>query len=142
MISYKQVIPNLGSMERKKEEYNDCVVVAIAVSHEMSYDEAHELAAKKLRRKSKRGVPRENTRRYLRKNYEKVVSHWEYHNKKRNTTKKFNMSVKKFAETYTRGSYMVFVRRHALSVVNGVIIDHPELLSKPRRVVMEAYRIK
>ena len=127
-----------------KNEKNDCAVRAFANAFNISYDVAHKFAEDKFARKAKKGVKGmfitlsklgfatfdlfqnslfPETRTYgihpiARSKSGKVVN-------TKYTHKEVAHTVKTFCEQYNKGTYIVIVRKHALTIKDGIVIDNP-----------------
>ena len=144
-----------------KNEKNDCAVRAFANAFNITYDTAHQFAADKFNRKAKRGVKGmfitlsklgfatfdlfSNTlfpeiRTYgihpiARSKSGKVVN-------TNYTHKEVNHTVKTFCEQYNKGTYIVIVNKHALTIKDGMVIDNPNYRFEGyRRIVHSAVKI-
>ena len=144
-----------------RNEKNDCAVRAIANAFNVTYDTAHMFAATKLERKARKGVKAmfakldllgsvtfdlfsntlfPETRTYgihplKRSKSGKVVN-------KKYTHKEVAHTVKTFCEQYNKGTYIVIVRNHALTIKDGIVIDNPNYrFTGYRRIVESACKI-
>ena len=144
-----------------KNEKNDCAVRAIANAFNVTYDTAHMFASTKLERKARKGVKAmfakldllgsvtfdlfsntlfPETRTYgihpiARSKSGKVVN-------TKYTHKEVNHTVKTFCEQYNKGTYIVIVRNHALTIKDGIVIDNPNYrFTGYRRIVESACKI-
>ena len=142
-------------------EKNDCAVRAFANAFNISYDVAHKFAEDKFARKAKKGVKGmfitlsklgfatfdlfqnslfPETRTYgihpiARSKSGKVVN-------TKYTHKEVAHTVKTFCEQYNKGTYIVIVRKHALTIKDGIVIDNPNYrFTGYRRIVESAVRI-
>ena len=134
-------------------EKNDCSVRAFANAFNITYDVAHEFAAEKFARKACKGVKNmfrtlnelgfatfdlfsdtlfPETRTYSihplpRNRHGKVVNH----------------TVKTFCTQYNKGTYIVIVKNHALTIKDGIVIDNPDMrFTGYRRVVESSIKVK
>jgi len=156
---------------KAKNEKNDCVVRAMANAFEISYNIAHEFVAKKFKRKAKKGTNgTRNTLKGLRivsfnRSEGEQLSLFESNKSKRFQIEhlgdqpkdggnlvnpKYNWkgapkvaySVKEFAQRFKKGTYVLLVKKHALTVKDGVIIDNPNMkFTGYRRPVQSAFKI-
>ena len=142
-------------------EKNDCSVRAFANAFNISYDVAHKFAEDKFARKAKKGVKGmfitlsklgfasfdlfsntlfPETRTYgmhpiARSKSGKVVN-------TNYTHKEVNHTVKTFCEQYNKGTYIVIVNKHALTIKDGIVIDNPNYRFEGyRRIVHSAVKI-
>ena len=150
-----------GSMLALNEK-NDCSVRAFANAFNITYDVAHEFAADKFARKAKKGVKNmfrtlnelgfatfdlfsntlfPETRTYsihpLARSKSGKLVNTDY------THKEVNHTVKTFCARYNKGTYIVIVKNHALTIKNGIVIDNPNYkFGGYRRIVESAVKIK
>ena len=144
-----------------KNEKNDCAVRAFANAFNISYDVAHKFAEDKFNRKAKKGVKGmfitlsklgfatfdlfsntlfPETKTYgihplARSKTGKLVN-TDY------THKEVNHTVKTFCAKYNKGTYIVIVKNHALTIKDGIVIDNPNYrFTGYRRIVESACRI-
>jgi len=143
-------------------EKNDCAVRAFANAFNINYDLAHEFAADKFKRKAKKGVKNmfqtlnelgfatfdlfsntlfPETRTYsihpLKRNKDGKVVNTDY------THKVVNHTVKTFCSKFNKGTYIVLVAKHALTIKDGIVIDNPNYKFEGyRRIVESAVKIK
>ena len=142
-------------------EKNDCAVRAIANAFNVCYDTAHMFAAIELDRKTRKGVKGmfitlsklgfatfdlfsdtlfPETRTYgihpiARSKSGKVVN-------TKYTHKEVAHTVKTFCEQYNKGTYIVIVNKHALTIKDGIVIDNPNYRFEGyRRIVESAVKI-
>ena len=142
-------------------EKNDCAVRAFANAFNISYDVAHKFAEDKFARKAKKGVKGmfitlsklgfatfdlfqnslfPETRTYgihpiARSKSGKLVN-TDY------THKEVNHTVKTFCAKFNKGTFIVMVAKHALTIKDGIVIDNPNYrFTGYRRIVESAVRI-
>ena len=142
-------------------EKNDCAVRAFANAFNISYDVAHKFAEDKFARKAKKGVKNmfrtlndlgfatfdlfsntlfPETRTYgihpiARSKSGKVVN-------TNYTHKEVSHTVKTFCTQYNKGTYIVIVNKHALTIKDGIVIDNPNYRFEGyRRIVHSAVKI-
>ena len=143
-------------------EKNDCAVRAFANAFNISYDVAHEFAADKFERKTRKGVkgmfitlsklgfatfdlfqdslfPERKTysiHPLTRSKTGKVVNHAYRH-------KEVSHTVKTFCAEFNKGTFIVMVAKHALVIKDGIVIDNPNYkFTGYRRIVESAVAIK
>ena len=142
-------------------EKNDCAVRAFANAFNISYDVAHKFAEDKFARKAKKGVKNmfrtlndlgfatfdlfsntlfPETRTYgihpLKRSKTGKVVNTKY------THKEVNHTVKTFCTQYNKGTYIVIVAKHALTIKDGIVIDNPNYrFTGYRRIVESAVKI-
>jgi hypothetical protein len=126
------------------KDSNNCTVLALAATTGVSYDEAFSVAQKVWSRKPKKGVRTSTLDNYfsLKLGAKKVDTKKVYHVKNRNENVVCKMTVSTFAKEYPTGNYYVLVSGHALAINDGKILDHANLLLKPKRIVKYAWKIK
>ena len=144
-----------GSLLAKGEK-NDCVVRAIANAFNISYDIAHEFTAKEFKRKARKGTKAvfstfstlgkvsfelfkdslfPVTKEYKLKCVNKPVNTSYTH-------KKVSYTVKRFCASFSKGTYIVLVNKHALVIKNGIVVDNPNnRFDGYRRVVESVIRV-
>jgi len=142
-------------------EKNDCAVRAFANAFNISYDVAHKFAEDKFARKAKKGVKNmfrtlndlgfatfdlfsntlfPETRTYgihpLKRSKTGKVVNTKY------THKEVNHTVKTFCTQYNKGTFIVIVSKHALTIKDGIVIDNPNYrFTGYRRIVESAVKI-
>ena len=145
-----------------KNEKNDCAVRAFANAFNVTYDVAHAFAADKFKRKAKKGTRNmfqtlaelgfatfdlfsdtlfPETRTYgihpLARSKSGKLVNTDY------THKEVNHTVKTFCAQYNKGTYIVLVAKHALTIKDGIVIDNPNYKFEGyRRIVESAVKIK
>jgi len=142
-------------------EKTDCAVRAFANAFNVTYDVAHAFAEDKFARKAKKGVKGmfitlsklgfasfdlfsdtlfPETRTYgihpLARSKSGKLVNTSY------THKEVNHTVKTFCAKYNKGTYIVLVAKHALTVKDGIVIDNPNYKFEGyRRIVESAVKI-
>ena len=136
-----------------KNEKNDCSVRALANAINICYDTAHMFAATKLERKARKGVKAMFTKLDLlgevtfdlfsntlfpgTKTYKLggVLNpiNTDY------THKDVSYTVKTFCSKFNKGTYIVLVNKHALTIKDGIVIDNPDMKFTGYRRVVESY---
>jgi len=144
-------------------EKNDCAVRAFANAFNISYDVAHEFTADKFKRKAKKGTRNmfktlaelgfatfdlfsntlfPETRTFsihpIARNNKRIgIVNTDY------THKVVNHTVKTFCNKFNKGTFIVTVNKHALTIKNGIVIDNPNYRFEGyRRIVESACEIK
>ena len=152
-IPTKEAIIGYSDSTIAKTESNDCVVRAIASSFEMSYDESHKFVAKIWFRKN-----REGTRnfvgglRHMINNKVKIngklfetmgneYGHVSYEVKVKGQMVKRNMTTGTFIKRYPVGKYLVVVRGHAFSIIDGQVVGNTSDATMKKRVINNAFKI-
>jgi len=143
-------------------EKNDCSVRAFANAFNISYDVAHAFTADKFKRKAKKGTRNmfktlaelgfatfdlfsntlfPETRTFsihplTRSKTGKVVNHAYKH-------KEVSHTVKTFCAEFNKGTFIVIVSKHALTIKDGIVIDNPNYKFEGyRRIVESACLVK
>jgi len=153
-IPTKDAIIGYKDSKIAQSESNDCVVRAIASSFEMHYDEAHKFVAKKWFRGN-----REGTRNFIggmRGMVSKGVlingksfsnlgdqhGHMKYDVKVKGQIVKRNMTTGTFIKKFPKGRYLVVVRGHAFSIIDGVVVGNTEDSKMKKRVILYSWEVK
>ena len=134
-------------------EKNDCAVRAFANAFNITYDMAHSFTAKEFKRKARKGTKHmfstlqslgsvtfdlfsdtlfPETKTYKLKCVNKPIN-------KAYTHKPVQYTVKTFCATFSKGTYIVLVNKHALTVKDGIVIDNPDMRFTGYRRVVESY---
>jgi len=145
-----------------KNEKNDCAVRAFANAFNVTYDVAHAFAEDKFARKARKGVKGmfitlsklgfasfdlfsntlfPETRTFsihpLARSKNGKLVNTSY------THKEVNHTVKTFCAKYNKGTFIVIVAKHALTIKDGIVIDNPNYKFEGyRRIVESAVEIK
>lgn len=119
-------------IRKKYREKSDCMVVSFATVWNVPYESAHHHMRTQFLRKPRRGVPYSIGREQAMERCPKTKMRAGPYTEKNRT------SLENFCKAHPVGRYWVFVSRHALAVIDGVIHDHSH---KPRRMVQKAYRV-
>ena len=142
----------LGSSLAKGEK-NDCAVRAIANAFNVCYDTAHMFASTKLERKARKGVSAmfskldllgevtfdlfsntlfPETRTYKLDGVLNPIN-------KDYTHKDVSYTVKTFCTKFNKGTYIVLVNKHALTIKDGIVIDNSNYQFDGYRRPVNAY---
>jgi len=152
-IPTKDAIIGYSDSKIAQSESNDCAVRAIASSFEMHYDEAHKFVAKKWFRGN-----REGTRNFIggmRGMVSKGVlingksfsnlgdqhGHMKYDVKVKGQIVKRNMTTGTFIKKFPKGRYLVVVRGHAFSIIDGVVVGNTEDSKMKKRVILYSWEV-
>ena len=156
-----------GSSDTARSENNDCVVVAVANSFDINYEQAHSFVNKEFNRKKGKGTFYTNGKmKKLSKNpltfepngqldlfdngvktvnVEHIGDQPKRGGNLINKTykhKKVAYTVKAFMEKFKHGSYFILVHKHALAIKDGVMMDNDNYrFDGYRRVVESAFKI-
>jgi len=131
-----------GSAMQLNSDYNNCTVLALSATTGMSYDKAFQIAQNEWDRQYKKGVRTLTLLEYFKSFAEKISTKRLYHTKKSNKTVECKITVGSFAKDYPIGNYFVLVSGHALAINDGKILDHSNFMSKTKRIVKHAWKIK
>jgi hypothetical protein len=152
-IPTKEAIIGYSDSTIAKTETNDCVVRAISSAFEMHYDESHQLVKVKFGRKN-----REGTRNFVGglrcmindkvkindKLFETMgneYGHVSYEVKVKGQMVKRNMTTGTFIKRYPVGKYLVVVRGHAFSIIDGQVVGNTSDATMKKRVINNAFKI-
>ena len=152
-IPTKEAIIGYSDSSIAKTESNDCVVRAIASSFEMHYDEAHKLVSKIWFRRN-----REGTRNFVGgmrnmvdnkipingKSFSNLGGQYgsmKYDVKVKGQTVKRNMTTGTFIKKYPVGKYLVVVRGHAFSIIDGKVVGNTGDATMKKRVILYAWKV-
>ena len=152
-ISTKDAIIGYSDSVIAKTETNDCVVRAISSAFEMHYDEAHQFVKVKFGRENRKG-----TRFFvggLRRMVDDKVKingklfqtmgneygHVSYEVKVKGQMVKRNMTTGTFIKKYPVGKYLVVVRGHAFSIIDGAVVGNTSDATMKKRVINNAFKI-
>jgi hypothetical protein len=141
-------------------EKNDCTVRAISNAFNVCYDTAHEFAATMLGRKNRQGVKGFDSKMASLKSVSfsdnsEQLSLFPQSNdynvtplrtmqliNPTYTHKRVKFTVKTFMQRFTKGTYIITVKDHALVIKDGVVIDNPNYqFTGYRRPVINAFVI-
>jgi len=116
-----------------KSERNDCVVRAVASTFNLKYDTAHKFVADEFGRQPRKGtfgtaIKLSNRDNILGIKYKLIPKlnllypGSDIHQKK--GKEPVNIPLRLFLERFPKGKYFVLVKRHAFSVIDGVVIGN------------------
>ena len=141
-----------GSLLAKGEK-NDCFVRACANAFNITYDVAHGFVAKEFKRKARKGT--QNVFNTLSKlgsvTFELFSNTLFPETKEYNlvpvdapintdyTHKKVAYTVKTFCAKFNKGTFIVLVNKHALTIKDGIVIDNPDMRFTGYRRIVESY---
>jgi hypothetical protein len=149
-ISSTSYVTGLSDSALAKRETNDCVVRAVATAFVLSYDEAHTWVAETFKRKPRKGTS--GCRLFFSNAVQqsKLIHGKEIKQVGDSATgclktvygiNKWNMTVGTFLKMYQKGTFLVFVRRHAFVILNGVVIGNAEDAARLRVRVQRVYEV-
>ena len=141
-----------GSLIAKGEK-NDCFVRACANAFNITYDVAHGFVAKEFKRKARKGtkgvfaickalgkvsfelfkdslfpVTKEYNLKFVHNPINPEYTH-----------KRVKYTVKTFSAMFNKGTYVVLVHKHALTIKDGIVVDNPNNRFDGYRRVVESY---
>jgi len=143
-----------GSAIKLNGDSNNCTVLSLAAATNMSYDRAYTMAEKIWSRKIKKGVKTKEISNFFDANSvlvndidqrfvgKKVEVKSAYLYKKTGKVNFCQMNLSTFTKQYSKGTYYILVRGHALVVKDGEIVDHKSLELKTKRRVLNAWKIE
>ena len=152
-IPTKEAIIGYSDSTIAKTEKNDCVVRAIASSFEMHYDESHKLVAFRWCRRNGEGTRNfvgglrnmiNNKVKINDKLFETMgneYGHVSYEVKVKGQMVKRNMTTGTFIKKYPVGKYLVVVRGHAFSIIDGKVVGNAGDATMKKRVINNAFKI-
>jgi len=152
-IPTKEAIIGYSDSSIAKTESNDCVVRAIASSFEMSYDESHKFVAKIWFRKNREGTRNfavgmrhmvENKIPINGKSFSNLgdsKGNMKYDVKSKGQIVKRNMTTGTFIKKYPVGKYLVVVRGHAFSIIDGQVVGNTSDATMKKRVINFAWKV-
>ena len=153
----KTVIKDFTFSVIAKLETNDCVVKAVAVIAECTYDEAHAEVSMRMNREFRKGVLTTTLVKYMNERHAPVITehadhlihgqiikyepHTTYTSKKTGKKTFCRMTVGTFAKQFNQGKYYVLIKGHIFAVVNGEILGNAVDAAKLRTRVKRAWRV-
>jgi hypothetical protein len=152
-ISTKDAIIGYSDSVIAKTETNDCVVRAISSAFEMHYDEAHQFVKVKFGRENRKGTRFfvGGMRRMVDdkvqingKSFETMgneYGHVSYEVKVKGQIVKRNMTTGAFIKKYPVGKYLVVVRGHAFSIIDGAVVGNASDATMKKRVINNVFKI-
>lgn len=152
-IPTKEAIIGYSDSSIAKTESNDCVVRAIASSFEMHYDEAHQFVKVKFGRENRKGTRFfvGGMRRMVEdkveingKSFDNMgdsLGRMKYDVKSKGQIVKRNMTTGAFIKKYPVGKYLVVVRGHAFSIIDGQVVGNTGDATMKKRVILNAWKV-
>ena len=154
---YLSVNSNYSKTDCKlaKAERNDCVVRSLASATGVSYRTAHTFCKDEMGRENKKGVNNLlMTTRFIKAEDEGLtLDNKEFSIRKlgkREVKNRYKLhgeviwrkkTLKSFMQSHPKGTYLVLVAKHALTVKDGELLDWDNNKFEPTRKVMDAYQI-
>lgn len=155
---YLSVNSNYSKTDCKlaKAEKNDCVVRSIASATGVSYRTAHTFCKDEMGRENKKGVSNVNlaTRFLLAEDKGLTLENRDFSFRKlgtKETKNKYKLhgeiiwrkkTLKSFIQSHPKGTYIVMVAKHALTIKDGELLDWENNKFEPTRKVMDAYQVE
>ena len=154
-LSVNQVYSKSDS-QLAKVETNDCVVRSIASAANVAYDVAHSFCKEVFKRENKKGVNGFMIKAQMLNAEEKglkignkdfsvaVLGKTDIKNKYKVKGEVIwrQKTLKSFIETHPKGTYLVTVAKHALTVKDGELLDWGTNSFLPTRKVQAAYKLE
>ena len=152
-ISTKDAIIGYSDSVIAKSETNDCAVRAISSAFEMHYDEAHQFVKVKFNRQNRKGTTFfvgglrrmvDDKVKINGKSFETMgneYGHVSYEVKVKGQMVKRNMTTGTFIKKYPVGKYLVVVRGHAFSIIDGAVVGNASDATMKKRVINNAFKI-
>jgi hypothetical protein len=152
-IPAKEAIIGYSDSSIAKTESNDCVVRAIASAFEMHYDESHKLVAKIWFRRNREGTRNftggmrhmvDNKIPINGKSFSNLGGQYgnmKYDVKVKGQIVKRNMTTGTFIKKYPVGKYLVVVRGHAFSIIDGQVVGNASDATMKKRVINFAWKV-
>ena len=152
-ISTKDAIIGYSDSVIAKTETNDCVVRAISSAFEMHYDEAHQFVKVKFGRENRKGTRFfvgglrrmvDDKVKINGKSFETMgneYGHVSYEVKVKGQIVKRNMTTGTFIKKYPVGKYLVVVRGHAFSIIDGAVVGNASDATMKKRVINNAFKV-
>ena len=148
-------IKGYASSSIAKSEKKDCFVRALAAGFEINYNDAHDIAADRFNRVSKKGTKGHEIVSGMKKIQKegivlgdviakvKVLKGLEIKNRYKLYGELIDRkkTVKSFIKDHPKGNYIVTVSKHAFVVKDGKLIDNHGEEFRPTRKVDGAYKI-
>lgn len=153
-IPTKDAIIGYGDSVIAKGESNDCVVRAISSAFQMHYDRAHEFVRVKFGRENRKGTRffvggmrrmEDDGQDINLKSFESMGDQYgrmAYDVKVKDKVVKRKMTTGTFIKNYPVGRYLVVVRGHAFSIINGEVVGNIEDAKMKKRVIVSAFKVK
>ena len=134
-----------------KSERNDCVVRAVASTFGLKYDTAHKFVAEEFSRQPRKGTfattrKLSNRNNILGTKYKIIPKpDLKYPGSSRhqmNGGKPTEITLSIFLEKYPKGKYLIIVKRHAFSIIDGVVIGNSNDGSRLRAKIQFALKVE
>jgi len=152
-IPTKEAIIGYSDSSIAKTESNDCVVRAIASAFEMHYDDAHKFVAARWFRGNRKGTSNfaggmrhmvDNKILINGKSFSNLGGQYgsmKYDVKVKGQIVKRNMTTGSFIKKYPVGKYLLVVRGHAFSIIDGVVVGNTGDARMKKRVILYSWKV-
>jgi len=143
-------LPVVHGTKLAKSETNDCVVRAVAAAFELEYDAAHAWIKDKFNRKNKKGTfgapiyfrdVAVKDEKVLGKKVSMLGDAVHGMLKTTYNINKWNMTFGTFQKIYKTGTFILFVRKHAFVLRDGVVIGNSDDATRLRTRIHTAFQI-
>lgn len=156
-IKSSKAIKGFESSALAKVETNDCVVLSFATAFGVSYDEAHAFVKEVFSRKNRKG-----TRFFVSRLHRYINNHGEifgskvipmgrkktdvnyslvYEVKVAGKIIKRKMTVGTFINNNPIGTFIVVVKGHAFTIIDGVVIGNTDDSEKKKKIMYDAWEV-
>ena len=139
MKRINDVIKSYGSYDQLNDDRNGCAVLALSASMEVPYDDAFKFAQREWDRAKGSGT---ETHKLLSSFVDKteitvgnrtkqitpIKATHVYHQYGKDIERE--MSLKTFLKVFNKGTYYIIIRRHALVVKDGELIDNSDKMGR------------
>jgi hypothetical protein len=134
-----------------KGEKNDCVVRAVASTFGLKYDVAHKFVADEFGREPRKGTYRTSLKLSVRENilgtkyniiHKKNLLYPGSARHQKIGGKPVNVPLRLFLERFPKGRYLVIVKRHAFSIIDGVVIGNINDGSRLKAKILFALKVE
>jgi hypothetical protein len=156
-IKSSAAIKGFDQSSLAKSETNDCVVLSFATAFSVPYDTAHEFVKTEFKRKFRKGTYAfaHRLNYYIQKNGEifgskvtpigvqKSTYNYSlvYDVKIGNKTTKRRMTVGTFIKNNPVGTFIVVVKGHAFTIIDGVVIGNYNDAEKKKKIMYDAWEV-
>lgn len=144
--------------ELSKSEKNDCFVRAVASACDVQYEKAHSYVKEKFKRKDGDGTRATYGMIGLTEMLGKKVEHlgieWSretgheyycgkrlFNNVRSKSNRKVFYTVGKFLEDYQEGTYIILIRKHAFTIIDGIVHGNTEDSKRLRARILNVYKL-
>lgn len=134
-----------------KSERNDCVVRAVASTFGLKYDTAHKFVAEEFDRQPRKGTFRTSLKLSNRDNIlgtkykiipKQALKYPGSARHQMNGGGPTEITLNIFLEKYPKGKYLIIVKRHAFSIIDGVVIGNPSDGNRLRAKILFVLKVE